>query len=73
MDNQLHLSSARRSLAEQSAWELQKLVRLIRLVRRRGDRHVCQHVLAHARRIRTFIRQQQYSQALHVARCRMKG
>lgn len=73
MANHLNPPSAKRSLADQAAWELQKLVRLIRLVRRRGDRHVCQHVLAHARRIRTFIRQQQYSQALHAARCRMKG
>jgi hypothetical protein len=73
MTNPLNPLSAHRSLPEQAAWELQKLVRLVRLVRRRGDRHVCQHVLAHARRIRTFIRQQQYSHALHVARCRMKG
>ena len=62
-----------RSMPEQASFELTKLLRLVRIARRRGDRKVCQFVLAHARRVRDFIRQQQYSQALHVARCRMKG
>jgi hypothetical protein len=62
-----------RTLAEQAGRELQKLVRLVRMVRRRGDRKVCQYVLSHAHQIRDFIRHKQYSQALHTARCRMKG
>jgi hypothetical protein len=62
-----------RTPAEQAGRELEKLLRLVRMVRRRGDRKVCHYVLSHARQIRDFIRHQQYSQALHTARCRMKG
>lgn len=61
------------SLAEQASVELTKLVRLVRIARRRGDRKVCHFVLKHARRIRDDIRSGHYSQALHAARCRMMG
>jgi hypothetical protein len=60
-------------LAEQAAWELQKLARMIRMVRRRGDQAVCQRLLSHARVVQRFVENRQYAQALHVARCRMKG
>jgi hypothetical protein len=62
-----------RTLAEQASWELEKLTRMIRLVHRRGDQAVCQRLLSHARLVQQFAEKQQYAQALHVARCRMKG
>jgi hypothetical protein len=62
-----------RTLAEQAAWELRKLARMIRIVHRGGDQAVCQRLLSHARLVQQFIENRQYSQALHVARCRMKG
>jgi hypothetical protein len=52
---------------------LKKLARVIRLVDRRGDQAVCQRLLSHARIVQRFIENRQYSQALHAARCRMKG
>jgi hypothetical protein len=60
-------------LSEQATWELQKLARMIRIVHRRGDRTVCERLLSHARLVQHFTDNKQYAQALHVARCRMKG
>jgi hypothetical protein len=65
--------ASQRTLAEQASRELLKLGRMIRLVDRRGDRAVCERLLSHARRVQEFVEKRQYSQALHVARCRMKG
>jgi hypothetical protein len=61
------------SVAEQASRELRKLVRMIRLLRRRGDRAVCHRLLSHARVVQEFVENRQYSQALHAARCRMMG
>lgn len=62
-----------RTLSEQASRELQKLGRMIRIVSRRGDNAVCQRLLSHARIVQGFVENRQYSQALHAARCRMKG
>jgi hypothetical protein len=61
------------SLPEQARWELAKLVRMIRIARRRGERKVCNQLLSHAHRIRQFIKDRKYSQAVHAARFRMMG
>ena len=62
-----------RTAAEEASWELQKLGRMIRMVSRRGDNAVCQRLLSQARVVQGFVENRQYSQALHAARCRMKG
>ena len=62
-----------RSLADQATWEVQKLARMIRIVNRRGDYAVCQRLLSQARTVQDFVEKQKYSQALHAARCHMKG
>jgi hypothetical protein len=46
---------------------------MIRIVGRRGDNAVCQRLLSQARTVQGFVEKRQYSQALLVARCRMKG
>lgn len=67
------MSRKPRSLADQAGWELRKIGRLIRMARRRGDLNICQQLLNHADKIRVFIDQRKYSQALHTARFRMMG
>lgn len=59
--------------AELANRELQKLDRLVSMLRRRGHNAVCQRLLSHIHVVEDFIANRQFSQALHAARCRMMG